>query len=211
MRSRPFWVKGLSNAWHSRDGVSDELVDAYRLPQLVRGWEIGLVRFIRARVAGKHTLCYQCYKVFTSSSSIHKVDSKCMLTFSYIPCRFLLLSIAALPNSVKQQAMLWCFAVQPSQTQWLVFFGCRSAKARANIERCLQWNRSTDTDRTAGSCNCSAKHQGTWQNVSTVNHLVAACMAACKSVNLVACEQGCMFTGANLAWSWGSACACFQQ
>lgn len=53
VRSRPFWVRGLSNAWHSRDGVSDELVDAYRLPQLVRGWEIGLVRFIRARVAGK--------------------------------------------------------------------------------------------------------------------------------------------------------------
>lgn len=53
VRSRPFWVKGLSNAWHSRDGVSSELVDAYRLPQLVRGWEIGLVRFIRAQVAGK--------------------------------------------------------------------------------------------------------------------------------------------------------------
>ena len=32
--------------------MSDELVDAYRLPQLVRGWEVGLVRFVRARVAG---------------------------------------------------------------------------------------------------------------------------------------------------------------
>ena len=52
VRSRNFWKKGLSNAWHSRDGVSDELLDAYRLPQLVRGWEIGLVRFVRARVAG---------------------------------------------------------------------------------------------------------------------------------------------------------------
>ncbi|DBA94868.1 TPA: hypothetical protein ACH3X1_002404 [Trebouxia sp. C0004] len=51
VRSRLFWVRGLSNAWHSRDGVSDELVDAYRLPQLVRGWELGLVRFVRARVA----------------------------------------------------------------------------------------------------------------------------------------------------------------
>lgn len=56
VRSRPFWVKGLSNAWHSRDGVSDELVDAYRLPQLVKGWEIGLVRFIRARVADQRRL-----------------------------------------------------------------------------------------------------------------------------------------------------------
>ena len=52
VRSREFWKKGVSNAWHSREGVSDELLDAYRLPQLVRGWEIGLVRFVRARVAG---------------------------------------------------------------------------------------------------------------------------------------------------------------
>jgi hypothetical protein len=27
-------------------------VDAYRLPQLVLGWEWGLLRFLRARVAG---------------------------------------------------------------------------------------------------------------------------------------------------------------
>ena len=51
-------MRGLSNAWHSRGGVSDELVDAYRLPQLVRGWEIGLVRFVRARVAGVYRLSY---------------------------------------------------------------------------------------------------------------------------------------------------------
>ena len=31
-------------------GVSDEVVAAYRLPQLVRGWEAGLVRFLLARV-----------------------------------------------------------------------------------------------------------------------------------------------------------------
>jgi hypothetical protein len=30
--------------------VSDEVVAAYRLPQLVRGWEAGLVRFLLARV-----------------------------------------------------------------------------------------------------------------------------------------------------------------
>lgn len=55
VRSRQFWKRGLSNAWHSRDGVSDELLDAYRLPQLVRGWEVGLVRFVRAQVAGRLT------------------------------------------------------------------------------------------------------------------------------------------------------------
>lgn len=40
--------------------MSDELVDAYRLPQLVRGWEIGLVRFVRARVAGRPVLTTVC-------------------------------------------------------------------------------------------------------------------------------------------------------
>lgn len=37
---------------YAKDGVTAEVVDAYRLPQLVRGWEWGLLRFLRARVAG---------------------------------------------------------------------------------------------------------------------------------------------------------------
>lgn len=65
VRSREFWKKGLSNAWHSRDGISDELLDAYRLPQLVKGWEIGLVRFVRARVAG--VLATACATVHCSA------------------------------------------------------------------------------------------------------------------------------------------------
>ena len=32
------------------------IVDAYRLPQLVRGWELGLLRFVRARVSGARQL-----------------------------------------------------------------------------------------------------------------------------------------------------------
>ena len=35
-----------------RSGLSVAIVDAYRLPQLVRGWEMGLLRFVRARAAG---------------------------------------------------------------------------------------------------------------------------------------------------------------
>lgn len=34
----------------AQDGVTPEVVDAYRLPQLVRGWEGGMVAFLRARV-----------------------------------------------------------------------------------------------------------------------------------------------------------------
>ena len=34
----------------TQDGVTPEVVDAYRLPQLVRGWERGMVAFLRGRV-----------------------------------------------------------------------------------------------------------------------------------------------------------------
>lgn len=34
----------------TQDGLTPEVVDAYRLPQLVRGWERGMVAFLRARV-----------------------------------------------------------------------------------------------------------------------------------------------------------------
>jgi hypothetical protein len=33
--------------------VTREAVDAYRLPQLVRGWESGMVRFLLARLGAK--------------------------------------------------------------------------------------------------------------------------------------------------------------
>ncbi|CAL8467707.1 g7245 [Coccomyxa elongata] len=52
VRSRAFWERGLASAWYAKDGVTPKIVDAYRLPQLVRGWEWGLLRFLRARVAG---------------------------------------------------------------------------------------------------------------------------------------------------------------
>ena len=43
---------------YKKDGVPDELVDAYRAPQLVKDWEDGLIRFFLARVAGEpSSLC----------------------------------------------------------------------------------------------------------------------------------------------------------
>ena len=35
----------------SQAGVTEAVVDNYRLPQLVNGWEAGLLAFLRARVA----------------------------------------------------------------------------------------------------------------------------------------------------------------
>ncbi|KAK9817223.1 hypothetical protein WJX72_011250 [[Myrmecia] bisecta] len=52
VRQRSFWEKGLQNACCSPELVSADLVNAYRMPQLVRGWEVGLVRFLLAHVTG---------------------------------------------------------------------------------------------------------------------------------------------------------------
>ncbi|CAK0764500.1 hypothetical protein CVIRNUC_003164 [Coccomyxa viridis] len=50
VRSRAFWERGLGSAWFQKTGVTPSILDAYRLPQLVQGWEWGLLRFLRARV-----------------------------------------------------------------------------------------------------------------------------------------------------------------
>ena len=38
---------------HDKAGVTPSVVDAYRQPQLVRGWEKGLIRFTAARLSGQ--------------------------------------------------------------------------------------------------------------------------------------------------------------
>lgn len=42
---------------YDKDKLPDELIDAYRMPQLVRGWEDGLIRFFLARVSGGNQGC----------------------------------------------------------------------------------------------------------------------------------------------------------
>jgi pimeloyl-ACP methyl ester carboxylesterase len=56
VRSRRFWERGLASAYHDSGRLSAALVDAYRLPQLVRGWEDGMVAFVLARLAGASRL-----------------------------------------------------------------------------------------------------------------------------------------------------------
>lgn len=51
VRSRRFWERGLASAVADPRAVTREVVDGYRLPQLVRGWEGGMLRFLAARFA----------------------------------------------------------------------------------------------------------------------------------------------------------------
>lgn len=51
VRSRRFWERGLASAVADPGQITREVVDAYRLPQLVRGWEGGMRRFLAARFA----------------------------------------------------------------------------------------------------------------------------------------------------------------
>ena len=50
VRRRAFWLKGLQQAHCHAETVTPELLYRYRLPALVRGWEAGLLRFLRARL-----------------------------------------------------------------------------------------------------------------------------------------------------------------
>ncbi|KAF5841299.1 Alpha/Beta hydrolase protein [Dunaliella salina] len=51
VRSPKFWVRGLSQAYYDPSRLSQELVDRYRLPSLVKGWEAGMFMFLLARLA----------------------------------------------------------------------------------------------------------------------------------------------------------------
>ncbi|KXZ46407.1 hypothetical protein GPECTOR_44g81 [Gonium pectorale] len=51
VRRRTFWIKGLQQAYYNPDLVTSDIVDSYRMPQLVRGWEAGMVNFLLARLA----------------------------------------------------------------------------------------------------------------------------------------------------------------
>ncbi|KAG2429307.1 hypothetical protein HXX76_011075 [Chlamydomonas incerta] len=50
VRRRTFWLKGLQQAYYNPSGVTPDIVDSYRMPQLVRGWEAGMVNFLLARL-----------------------------------------------------------------------------------------------------------------------------------------------------------------
>ena len=52
VRKKEFWEKGLKSAYFHADALSPELLYRYRLPALVRGWEVGILRFVRARIGG---------------------------------------------------------------------------------------------------------------------------------------------------------------
>jgi pimeloyl-ACP methyl ester carboxylesterase len=50
VRSRTFWANTLRQAYYDQSKVTPAAVDAYRMPQLVKGWESGMVKFLLARL-----------------------------------------------------------------------------------------------------------------------------------------------------------------
>ena len=48
VRNRAFWQKGLESAWFNASKVTPEVIDGYRKAKLVRGWDVGMVKFVFA-------------------------------------------------------------------------------------------------------------------------------------------------------------------
>lgn len=51
VRSREFWERGLASAWYDKSRVTRDYVNGYRIPQLVKNWDIGIVRFLMGRLS----------------------------------------------------------------------------------------------------------------------------------------------------------------
>jgi len=66
VRSQRFWFRGLSSAWTNTSHVTPTYVDCYRYPQLVKGWEQGILRFLRARFSEKSSWTEAVKEVLTS-------------------------------------------------------------------------------------------------------------------------------------------------
>ena len=50
VRSKSFWVNALSAAYQDPSKLTSRMVENYRLASMVKGWEVGLCRFIESRV-----------------------------------------------------------------------------------------------------------------------------------------------------------------
>lgn len=54
--------------------MTPAVVDAYRLPQLVRGWEAGLVRFLMARVTDSRSLVSRVVAAFRGREHLTQIE-----------------------------------------------------------------------------------------------------------------------------------------
>ncbi|CAD7704677.1 unnamed protein product [Ostreobium quekettii] len=74
VRSRAFWKRGLANAYF-QPGYEERLINSYRLPSLVRGWEWGLVRFTRSRLErGKQSFAQRVSEAWTGQKELSTVQ-----------------------------------------------------------------------------------------------------------------------------------------
>lgn len=55
VRANGFWWKGLAGAWYDKTGLTQNIVDGYRRPSVVQGWDDGLLRFVYANFIGSGT------------------------------------------------------------------------------------------------------------------------------------------------------------
>eukprot|EP00892_Ulva_mutabilis_P009595 jgi/Ulvmu1/7007/UM033_0065.1 len=49
VRMKSFWERGLKSCYFDTAKLSEDIVYYYRLPQLMQGWEVGILRFLQAR------------------------------------------------------------------------------------------------------------------------------------------------------------------
>ena len=76
-------------------GVTDAVVDAYSLPQLVRGWEAGLIRFLMARVTDSRSFITRLATAFQGREHLTQVEALVdVVTKHHIPVRYMPIHIS---------------------------------------------------------------------------------------------------------------------
>eukprot|EP00166_Cyanidium_caldarium_P004688 ctg_510.g306 len=86
-RSR-FWTTGLQSAWHDPRRITDEVVRGYRRPSRAVDWDLGFLRFLRARFAsppGVAGLVGQVREVATGASAFASANLVAALRQSGVP------------------------------------------------------------------------------------------------------------------------------
>ena len=74
VRARSFWERGLAAAWSDKSRVTSQYVDGYRLGQLVKGWEYGIIRFMGARFSEKAGLWHAVAAAFEGDGHLSQAE-----------------------------------------------------------------------------------------------------------------------------------------
>jgi len=114
--------------------VSDEVVAAYRLPQLVRGWEAGLIRFLLARVTDTQSFPSRVAAAFHGREHLTQIERLVdVVAKHHIPVRPKMTIYMACLNLASS---LYKRANEPLSAPWSAVF----------MSTCLFWGQSTASD-----------------------------------------------------------------